>query len=274
MYYAASPQPMIAWPPGQGYAAPAGYSMYAGAAGSVPYQQLADGSVLVMQAPPAEDWRFKAAEPGRMIMAEAGAESGRFDGAGAAGPAAMMARPVEGVASAEYGAAQPPPAFLLAQAASAHWAAARPPSALPPAPRLQQQQVAGAAGSTPQQQQQQPPPQQPGDDRDVRRQRRKQSNRESARRSRLRKQAECEGLGARVALLVDENAALREAGLFVFLLAFSLCFSRACETSCHAPCNDSNRPSPSISCRRCGAWQKRRGSPIPTRQRCAACCAS
>lgn len=47
------------------------------------------------------------------------------------------------------------------------------------------------------------------DEREVKRQRRKQSNRESARRSRLRKQAECEELGTRVDALLQENAALR-----------------------------------------------------------------
>ena len=43
------------------------------------------------------------------------------------------------------------------------------------------------------------------DERELKRQRRKQSNRESARRSRLRKQAECEDLGKRVDKLQDEN---------------------------------------------------------------------
>ncbi len=47
------------------------------------------------------------------------------------------------------------------------------------------------------------------DERELKRQRRKQSNRESARRSRLRKQAECEGLGTRVDTLTVENMALR-----------------------------------------------------------------
>lgn len=47
------------------------------------------------------------------------------------------------------------------------------------------------------------------DEREVKRQRRKQSNRESARRSRLRKQAECEELGTRVDTLTVENIALR-----------------------------------------------------------------
>lgn len=47
------------------------------------------------------------------------------------------------------------------------------------------------------------------DEREVKRQRRKQSNRESARRSRLRKQAECETLSQKVDALVDENARLR-----------------------------------------------------------------
>jgi plant G-box-binding factor len=47
------------------------------------------------------------------------------------------------------------------------------------------------------------------DEREVKRQRRKQSNRESARRSRLRKQAECEELGARADTLAVENQALR-----------------------------------------------------------------
>ncbi|XP_010276801.1 PREDICTED: bZIP transcription factor 16-like [Nelumbo nucifera] len=47
------------------------------------------------------------------------------------------------------------------------------------------------------------------DERELKRQRRKQSNRESARRSRLRKQAECEELAQRVEVLTEENATLR-----------------------------------------------------------------
>lgn len=47
------------------------------------------------------------------------------------------------------------------------------------------------------------------DERELKRQRRKQSNRESARRSRLRKQAECEELAHRVEVLKEENASLR-----------------------------------------------------------------
>eukprot|EP00249_Psilotum_nudum_P016614 c25906_g1_i2 orf=405-1679(+) len=47
------------------------------------------------------------------------------------------------------------------------------------------------------------------DERELKRQRRKQSNRESARRSRLRKQAECEELAARVETLTAENVTLR-----------------------------------------------------------------
>nr|XP_010920014.1 bZIP transcription factor 16 isoform X1 [Elaeis guineensis]XP_010920015.1 bZIP transcription factor 16 isoform X1 [Elaeis guineensis]XP_010920016.1 bZIP transcription factor 16 isoform X1 [Elaeis guineensis]XP_019705678.1 bZIP transcription factor 16 isoform X1 [Elaeis guineensis] len=47
------------------------------------------------------------------------------------------------------------------------------------------------------------------DERELKRQRRKQSNRESARRSRLRKQAECEELARRVEALKEENIALR-----------------------------------------------------------------
>uniref|UniRef100_A0A0D6QXL0 BZIP domain-containing protein n=1 Tax=Araucaria cunninghamii TaxID=56994 RepID=A0A0D6QXL0_ARACU len=47
------------------------------------------------------------------------------------------------------------------------------------------------------------------DERELKRQRRKQSNRESARRSRLRKQAECEELTAKVDLLSSENMALK-----------------------------------------------------------------
>eukprot|EP00268_Persea_americana_P013532 TRINITY_DN1596_c0_g1_i4.p1 TRINITY_DN1596_c0_g1~~TRINITY_DN1596_c0_g1_i4.p1 ORF type:complete len:416 (-),score=111.02 TRINITY_DN1596_c0_g1_i4:2281-3528(-) len=48
----------------------------------------------------------------------------------------------------------------------------------------------------------------PQDERELKRQKRKQSNRESARRSRLRKQAECEELAQRVGVLKDENTAL------------------------------------------------------------------
>ena len=51
----------------------------------------------------------------------------------------------------------------------------------------------------------------PQDEREVKRQRRKQSNRESARRSRLRKQAECEALAVRVNELMNENIKLRAA---------------------------------------------------------------
>nr|XP_043614558.1 G-box-binding factor 1-like isoform X2 [Erigeron canadensis] len=48
------------------------------------------------------------------------------------------------------------------------------------------------------------------DERELKRQKRKQSNRESARRSRLRKQAECEELQARVETLNNENHSLRD----------------------------------------------------------------
>ncbi|XP_021888894.1 G-box-binding factor 1 [Carica papaya] len=48
------------------------------------------------------------------------------------------------------------------------------------------------------------------DERELKRQKRKQSNRESARRSRLRKQAECEELQARVETLTNENHNLRD----------------------------------------------------------------
>ncbi|XP_044466368.1 bZIP transcription factor 16-like [Mangifera indica] len=47
------------------------------------------------------------------------------------------------------------------------------------------------------------------DDRELKRQRRKQSNRESARRSRLRKQAECDELALRAEALKEENANLK-----------------------------------------------------------------
>ncbi|KAM3270841.1 bZIP transcription factor 16 isoform X1 [Capsicum chacoense] len=47
------------------------------------------------------------------------------------------------------------------------------------------------------------------DERELKRQKRKQSNRESARRSRLRKQAECDELAQRAEVLKEENAALR-----------------------------------------------------------------
>jgi plant G-box-binding factor len=48
------------------------------------------------------------------------------------------------------------------------------------------------------------------DEREVKRERRKQSNRESARRSRLRKQSECEELGGRVDALLEKNYALQD----------------------------------------------------------------
>nr|XP_043631305.1 G-box-binding factor 1-like isoform X2 [Erigeron canadensis] len=48
------------------------------------------------------------------------------------------------------------------------------------------------------------------DERELKRQRRKQSNRESARKSRLRKQAECEELHASVQVLSDENNSLKD----------------------------------------------------------------
>lgn len=47
------------------------------------------------------------------------------------------------------------------------------------------------------------------DEREIKRQKRKQSNRESARRSRLRKQAECDELAQRADALKEENASLR-----------------------------------------------------------------
>ncbi|XP_072951986.1 DNA-binding protein EMBP-1-like [Typha angustifolia] len=52
-------------------------------------------------------------------------------------------------------------------------------------------------------------PGQQWDERQLKRERRKQSNRESARRSRLRKQQECEELARRVAELSNENSALK-----------------------------------------------------------------
>ncbi|XP_042506711.1 G-box-binding factor 1-like isoform X3 [Macadamia integrifolia] len=48
------------------------------------------------------------------------------------------------------------------------------------------------------------------DERELKKQRRKQSNRESARRSRLRKQAECEELQSKVEALSNENNALKD----------------------------------------------------------------
>ena len=49
------------------------------------------------------------------------------------------------------------------------------------------------------------------DEREVKKLRRKQSNRESARRSRLRKQAECEALSGKVLELQHENQQVKEA---------------------------------------------------------------
>lgn len=51
------------------------------------------------------------------------------------------------------------------------------------------------------------------DDRELKRVRRKQSNRESARRSRQKKQAECEDLASKVQLLDQENVSLRQENL-------------------------------------------------------------
>lgn len=51
------------------------------------------------------------------------------------------------------------------------------------------------------------------DERELKRIRRKQSNRESARRSRQKKQAECEDLQAKVQRLDQENTALRQENL-------------------------------------------------------------
>uniref|UniRef100_A0ACD5YJ07 Uncharacterized protein n=1 Tax=Avena sativa TaxID=4498 RepID=A0ACD5YJ07_AVESA len=48
------------------------------------------------------------------------------------------------------------------------------------------------------------------DERELKRQKRKQSNRDSARRSRLRKQAECEELAQRADVLKQENTSLRD----------------------------------------------------------------
>ncbi|CAH9067268.1 unnamed protein product [Cuscuta europaea] len=48
------------------------------------------------------------------------------------------------------------------------------------------------------------------DERELKRQKRKQSNRESARRSRLRKQAECEELQKAVGMLTNDNRSLRD----------------------------------------------------------------
>eukprot|EP00897_Mesotaenium_endlicherianum_P008369 jgi/Mesen1/7560/ME000392S06822 len=67
----------------------------------------------------------------------------------------------------------------------------------------------GGGGAAEQGGQGQPPEAWAQDEREVKRQRRKQSNRESARRSRLRKQAECEELSTRVDALSAENAQLR-----------------------------------------------------------------
>jgi len=48
------------------------------------------------------------------------------------------------------------------------------------------------------------------DERELKKQKRKQSNRESARRSRLRKQAECEELQKKVECLNNENSVLKD----------------------------------------------------------------
>ncbi|KAL7090352.1 hypothetical protein ACP275_12G035500 [Erythranthe tilingii] len=73
---------------------------------------------------------------------------------------------------------------------------------------------ASSAGSGPMKMRQNPPgmmnDQWVPDERELKKQKRKQSNRESARRSRLRKQAECEELQHRVEALNNENRTLRD----------------------------------------------------------------
>ena len=73
------------------------------------------------------------------------------------------------------------------------------------------------------------------DEREVKRQRRKQSNRESARRSRLRKQAECEALAVRVNELMNENVKLRAANEQLLklqhLTSHQVCVALRCSSS-------------------------------------------
>lgn len=79
------------------------------------------------------------------------------------------------------------------------WASAPPPSTTHP--------IQGKVLSTPGEANQ--PQQWIQNEKELKRQRRKQSNRESARRSRLRKQAECDELAQRAEALKSENASLR-----------------------------------------------------------------
>ncbi|XP_038983030.1 bZIP transcription factor 1-B-like isoform X2 [Phoenix dactylifera] len=77
---------------------------------------------------------------------------------------------------------------------------------VPAAPSMAPLVPSGLAGS----QNSVPPDPSMQDERELKRQKRKQSNRESARRSRLRKQAECEELANRVMTLKEENNSLKE----------------------------------------------------------------
>ena len=82
------------------------------------------------------------------------------------------------------------------------------------------------------------------DEREVKRQRRKQSNRESARRSRLRKQAECEALAVRVNELMNENVKLRAANEQLLKLQ-QLTPHQVCSMTaipCELPVNDYGVP--------------------------------
>lgn len=131
---------------------------------------------------------------GAAIMAGAAPKSD----AAAAGPAAVVAAGLPAMSNAgmaELWSTFPGQAAAMAASVAAAVAAGAG-GALPELPRVASDGALDGEGE--------------GDDRETKRMRRKQSNRESARRSRLRKQAECEQLGKTVEVLQAENSRLRE----------------------------------------------------------------
>ena len=129
-------------------------------------------------------------------VAKVDAGSGGAFGAPAAGAAGAFGAPAAGAAGAPAAAAADYWSAAAVGAPAQHMAAAIKAAVANAGATPGGDSFAGAGGMS--------------DEREVKRQRRKQSNRESARRSRLRKQAECEELGTRVDLLTNENMQLRE----------------------------------------------------------------